>query len=122
MEIDDQGFSPGKYDQMDPKDGIADGAVQGFPGDGVVWTEGLLKPILTGRPVQKPGIYRTTVEEDYVPYIIPQDYGNRCDVHWFQLTRRGGTGDCKFSSDQLSISVPRNTPPITWTGLITLFS
>ena len=40
----------------------------------------------------KTGIYKTTVEEAYVPYIIPQDYGNRCDVHWFKLSDKEGTG------------------------------
>ena len=40
----------------------------------------------------KTGIYKTTVEEAYVPYIIPQDYGNRSDVHWFRLSDKEGTG------------------------------
>jgi len=40
----------------------------------------------------KTGIYRTTVEEDYVPYIIPQDYGNRCDVRWVRLSDKEGRG------------------------------
>jgi beta-galactosidase len=40
----------------------------------------------------KTGIYKTTVEEAYVPYIIPQDYGNHTDVHWFSLTNRDGIG------------------------------
>jgi beta-galactosidase len=40
----------------------------------------------------KTGIYRTTVEDAFVPYIIPQDYGNRSDVHWFNLTDREGRG------------------------------
>jgi beta-galactosidase len=40
----------------------------------------------------KTGIYNTTVDKDYVPYIIPQDYGNRTDVHWFKLTDKDGTG------------------------------
>jgi beta-galactosidase len=48
----------------------------------------------------KTGIYQTTVEEDYVPYIIPQDYGNRCDVHWFELRDGEGRG-LHISADQL---------------------
>ncbi|MCK4749058.1 MAG: DUF4981 domain-containing protein, partial [Bacteroidales bacterium] len=40
----------------------------------------------------KVGRYSTTVEEDFVPYIIPQDYGNRTDVYWFKLTDESGTG------------------------------
>ena len=38
------------------------------------------------------GRYQTTAEEDFVPYIIPQDYGNKTDVHWFRLTDGSGTG------------------------------
>ncbi len=48
----------------------------------------------------KTGIYETTVDEAYVPYIIPQDYGNRCDVHWFRLTDNEGRG-LYVSSDEL---------------------
>jgi beta-galactosidase len=40
----------------------------------------------------KTRIYSTTVEQDYVPYIIPQDYGNRCDVRWFRLGNGEGSG------------------------------
>jgi beta-galactosidase len=48
----------------------------------------------------KTGIYEATVDEAYVPYIIPQDYGNRSDVHWFSLTDKEGSG-LYISSDEL---------------------
>lgn len=39
------------------------------------------------------GVYSGTVHEQYVPYIRPQDNGNKCDVRWVALyqpnTRRG---------------------------------
>jgi beta-galactosidase len=38
------------------------------------------------------GIYKSTVEDAYVPYIIPQDHGNRTDVHWMSLTSNEGIG------------------------------
>jgi len=38
------------------------------------------------------GIYKSTVEHAYVPYIIPQDHGNRTDVHWMSLTSNEGMG------------------------------
>ena len=38
------------------------------------------------------GRYNTTADADYVPYIIPQDYGNRSDVHWIRVTDDSGTG------------------------------
>jgi beta-galactosidase len=38
------------------------------------------------------GIYESTVEKAYVPYIIPQDHGNRTDVHWVSMTNADGIG------------------------------
>jgi beta-galactosidase len=38
------------------------------------------------------GIYHVTVEDAYVPYIIPQDYGNRTDVRWLSLVNPEGIG------------------------------
>jgi len=52
----------------------------------------------------KIGIYRSTVEEDYVPYIIPQDYGNHCDVRWFRLSNGEGKGLLVTSGDLFNVS------------------
>lgn len=38
------------------------------------------------------GTYSTTVKEDYVPYIIPQDYGNKTDVYWTSIGDGQGYG------------------------------
>lgn len=37
------------------------------------------------------GRWRSTVAEQYVPYVMPQDHGNLCDVRWATLTS-GGSG------------------------------
>jgi len=42
-----------------------------------------------GAPV---GIYSGTVEEQYVPYIVPQENGNKTDVRWASLTDEDGKG------------------------------
>ncbi|MCF8226243.1 MAG: DUF4981 domain-containing protein [Bacteroidales bacterium] len=47
----------------------------------------------------KTGRYQTTVDEDEVPYLVPQDYGNKTDVHWVTITDEEGVG-LKFHSDQ----------------------
>ncbi|RLD71228.1 MAG: glycoside hydrolase family 2 [Bacteroidetes bacterium] len=57
----------------------------------------------------KTGIYQTSVEEDFVPYIIPQDYGNRCDVRWFKLTDRGGSGLLVSSDELFNVSAQKYT-------------
>ncbi len=38
------------------------------------------------------GHYKTTVKEDYVPYIIPQDYGNKTDVYSMSISDDHGFG------------------------------
>jgi beta-galactosidase len=48
----------------------------------------------------KTGIYKLTVAEMYEPYLIPQDYGLRCDNKWVRMTDGNGTG-LEFSGDKL---------------------
>jgi beta-galactosidase len=38
------------------------------------------------------GIYRQTVEEQYYPYIRPQENGNKCDMRWWKITDADGRG------------------------------
>ncbi len=38
------------------------------------------------------GLYSTTVEDDYEPYVMPQEYGNKCDVRWAKLSQLEGMG------------------------------
>jgi beta-galactosidase len=40
----------------------------------------------------KLGIYRGKVEEQFVPYIRPQECGNKTEVRWAQLTNNQGIG------------------------------
>lgn len=42
-----------------------------------------------GAPV---GVYSGTVDEQYVPYIMPQENGNKTDVRWVSLTNSSGLG------------------------------
>ena len=38
------------------------------------------------------GVYRSTVDDQYVPYVRPQETGNKEDVRWIALTNRRGSG------------------------------
>ncbi|MFB3879783.1 MAG: glycoside hydrolase family 2 TIM barrel-domain containing protein [Armatimonadota bacterium] len=38
------------------------------------------------------GVYRGTVQEQYVPYIFPQENGNKTDVRWAAVTDARGMG------------------------------
>jgi hypothetical protein len=40
----------------------------------------------------KVGVYRGTVDEQYVPYVKPQENGNKTDVRWMALTNEAGLG------------------------------
>jgi len=37
-------------------------------------------------------VYTGSVDEQYVPYIYPQENGNKTDVRWLALTGAGGAG------------------------------
>ncbi len=38
------------------------------------------------------GVYSGTVEEQYVPYVVPQDHGNKTDVRFAVLHNNVGLG------------------------------
>lgn len=38
------------------------------------------------------GVYSGTVDDQYVPYIMPQENGNKTDVRWVSLTNEEGIG------------------------------
>jgi beta-galactosidase len=53
----------------------------------------------------KVSIYSMPVSQSYVPYLVPQDYGNRSDVRWAALTGRDGTGLFVEGLPLLNVSV-----------------
>ena len=38
------------------------------------------------------GVYSGTVDEQYVPYVVPEENGNKTDVRWLALTDDAGVG------------------------------
>lgn len=46
------------------------------------------------------GRYRVPVDSIEMPYILPQDFGNLCDVRWAAVTRPDGIGLALFSVDR----------------------
>jgi len=45
-------------------------------------------------------VYEGTVTGEYVPYILPQEHGNKTDVRWLELLAADGMG-VRFVSDRL---------------------
>jgi beta-galactosidase/beta-glucuronidase len=54
------------------------------------------------------GIYRSSVEELYVPYVRPQENGNRTDVQWLKVGAPDSPG-LRVSGDNLNFSVHNYT-------------
>ena len=50
------------------------------------------------------GVYQTTVRGESVPYVTPQEYGNRTDVRWAALTNENGVGLLAVGQPVLNVS------------------
>ena len=62
----------------------------------------------------KIGVYESTAENDIVPYLIPQDYGNHTDVRWFRVMDDKGHGLLFCSKKLLNFSLhPFSTDHLT---------
>ena len=55
------------------------------------------------------GVWSGSVEDQHVPYIRPQENGNKTDVRWVSLTNRGGVGLLAVGMPFLSISAHHYT-------------
>jgi beta-galactosidase len=50
------------------------------------------------------GVYVGSVDEQYVPYVVPQENGNKTDVRWVALTDAGGAGLLAVGESLLEVS------------------
>jgi len=55
------------------------------------------------------GVYSGSVDDQYVPYIMPQENGNKTDVRWVSLTNRKGVGLLAAGMPLMETSVHRYT-------------
>lgn len=67
----------------------------------------------------KIGLFQSDIDRMYVPYLMPQEYGNRSDVRWLKIQNKEGKGLLikgdelinfslhKYSTDNLSRAVHR---------------
>lgn len=51
-----------------------------------------------------PGVYSSTVTEQYTPYIKPQEHGTKQEVRWISLTNKEGKGLLVVAPDQVAAS------------------
>ncbi len=57
----------------------------------------------------KTGLYQSNADEMYVPYIIPQEYGNRTEVRWLKVQDENGKGLLIKGGDLLNFSLHKYT-------------
>ena len=50
------------------------------------------------------GVYSEKVDASNLPYVMPQEYGNKTDVHWAELTRPDGRGFRVASRELFQVS------------------
>ncbi len=53
----------------------------------------------------KTGVWSTTVDDEYVPYIIPQDHGNKTGTRWLRISNNGDAGLMISSPELFNFSV-----------------
>ncbi len=42
------------------------------------------------KTAEQVGVYESTVSDEYVPYLMPQEHGHHTDVRWLELGNKGG--------------------------------
>jgi beta-galactosidase len=57
----------------------------------------------------KIGHFKSDADQMYEPYIIPQEYGNRCDVRWLKVQNAEGRGLLIKGGDALNFSLHKFT-------------
>ena len=53
----------------------------------------------------KVGLWSSTVDNEYVPYIIPQDHGNKTDTRWLRISNNNNLGLMISSAEPFNFSV-----------------
>jgi beta-galactosidase len=56
------------------------------------------------------GVYTSTVDDMFVPYVEPQETGNRTDVRWVALTNDAGAGLLAVGMPEMEINALHYTP------------
>jgi len=55
------------------------------------------------------GLYESTVDDQFVPYVVPQENGNKTDVRWVALTNEDGAGLMALGAPLLEVSAHHYT-------------
>lgn len=50
------------------------------------------------------GLYESTTDENYFPYVVPQEHGNHSDVRWLYMGKKNGLGLCITAADLMNFN------------------
>ncbi|MBS1872777.1 MAG: DUF4981 domain-containing protein [Acidobacteria bacterium] len=67
------------------------------------------KETLVDRAFERIGVYKTTVDNDWVEYMRPQENGNKTDVRWVALTNTQGAGLMAIGAPALNVTARHYT-------------
>jgi beta-galactosidase len=61
------------------------------------------------RNFERIGVYRSTVDKEWVDYMRPQENGNKTDVRWVKLTNSAGAGLMAIGDVPLNVTARHYT-------------
>jgi len=67
------------------------------------------KETLVDRAFERIGVYRSTVDKEWVEYMRPQENGNKADVRWVKLTNAAGMGILATGTSPLNVTARHYT-------------
>jgi len=104
IELEQEIIPHGQMPEMLPKVGLQFQLPKGF--NNVEWFgRGPFETYPDRKTGAKVGVYKSTADEMFVPYIMPQDYGNRTDTRWLKIQNNDGKGLLIKGGEQFNFSV-----------------
>jgi beta-galactosidase len=101
-------YQPGtKKVAMMPRFGHSLVAVPGL--ENITWNGRGPKETYVDRQFERIGVYKSTVDKEWVEYMRPQENGNKTDVRWVALTNAQGTGILAIGAPTLSVGAKHYT-------------
>jgi len=67
------------------------------------------KETMIDRQFERIGVYRSTVDQEWVEYMRPQENGNKTDVRWVKLTNAQGVGLMAIGEPTLNVTARHYT-------------
>ncbi|HWB87456.1 MAG TPA: glycoside hydrolase family 2 TIM barrel-domain containing protein [Bryobacteraceae bacterium] len=77
--------------------------------ENIAWYGRGPKETYIDRKFERVGVYHSTVDEEWVDYMRPQENGNKVDVRWVSLTNPQGVGLLAIGAPTLSVAARHYT-------------